>query len=322
MINKRTVFVLGAGASAPYGYPTGFTLRNTIIDKFRTIYYKFGTSGLNEDLLVDREILQEFVEKFDKSSTNSIDLFLQRHLGDESQTVMNGKLAIVSIMLHSETKSKFDYSIKDSNKEDWYNLLFEKMTSEMRTKYEIRFSSNQVKFITFNYDRSLEYFLHKSLTNAFPKSLQANLEEELRKIEFIHIHGRLPYLPWEENNGQPMYDYRHSNYSLSQVHGLLDNIRIVGEQTHEPTLSRAREILTDAERIFFLGFGHAKENILALGIPASIRKGTQIYGTALNSTKREIADACNLFSGLSQVQGKFKLADVDCRSLLDQFLRE
>lgn len=34
MINTPTVFILGAGASVPYGYPTGASLRASIIRNF------------------------------------------------------------------------------------------------------------------------------------------------------------------------------------------------------------------------------------------------------------------------------------------------
>ena len=34
MIKDKTVLILGAGASVPYGYPTMDKLRNDIIEKF------------------------------------------------------------------------------------------------------------------------------------------------------------------------------------------------------------------------------------------------------------------------------------------------
>jgi len=39
MINDETVFVLSAGASVPYGYPTGIGLREDIISLLREYLY-------------------------------------------------------------------------------------------------------------------------------------------------------------------------------------------------------------------------------------------------------------------------------------------
>ena len=38
MITKPTVFILGAGASKPYGYPTGDGLKDFIVDQFPSMF--------------------------------------------------------------------------------------------------------------------------------------------------------------------------------------------------------------------------------------------------------------------------------------------
>ena len=38
MITEKTVFILGAGASKPYGFPTALELRKDIIYKFPNLY--------------------------------------------------------------------------------------------------------------------------------------------------------------------------------------------------------------------------------------------------------------------------------------------
>jgi len=38
MITQQTVFILGAGASAPYGYPTGAGLKDIICDEISELF--------------------------------------------------------------------------------------------------------------------------------------------------------------------------------------------------------------------------------------------------------------------------------------------
>ena len=76
MIKEKTVYILGAGASKPYGYPTGKELTNYIRNK------------LINDIIKDTEIpqhslyitkIEEIINKFSKSTNKSIDLFLTRN---------------------------------------------------------------------------------------------------------------------------------------------------------------------------------------------------------------------------------------------------
>lgn len=76
----KTVFVLGAGASVPYKYPSGAQLRTDICKKFVDDYEPL----LSESLIPEQEIevAKDFVDTFNKSGTESIDLFLSRNSSD------------------------------------------------------------------------------------------------------------------------------------------------------------------------------------------------------------------------------------------------
>jgi hypothetical protein len=117
MINEDTVFILGAGASVPYGYPTGKGLRYYICEEFSR---KLKEGSLKT--LVSKA--EELSNAFKKSSTPSIDLFLNRR----KNFLAIGKLSIILSILDFETKSKFR---EDTNKEsnapdqDWYSYIYQ-----------------------------------------------------------------------------------------------------------------------------------------------------------------------------------------------------
>ena len=63
------------------------------------------------------------------------------------------------------------------------------------------FHQNDVGFITYNYDRTLEQFMLTALANTYGKD-ETTCAEILAHIPIIHLHGRLGYLPWQ---GKAMY---------------------------------------------------------------------------------------------------------------------
>jgi len=114
MITEETVFILGAGASAPYGYPTGKKLRHRICKSFtigrnimqRLPYYE----KIREKRILSE--INEFKTAFENSSIRSIDLFL----------AMNpffsyiGKIAIIQNIIMAESSSKFRLDMRYNQK--------------------------------------------------------------------------------------------------------------------------------------------------------------------------------------------------------------
>jgi hypothetical protein len=71
VIYDNTVFILGAGASVPYGYPTGKELREYICSHFKERFGEIEETNVS--------YTNRFSDTFKKSSTGSIDLFLSRN---------------------------------------------------------------------------------------------------------------------------------------------------------------------------------------------------------------------------------------------------
>ncbi len=80
MITQDTVFILGAGASAPYGYPTAKELRTFIITQFRNKYSSYIQKSRNTGIIDARSEADKFsylIESFNQSATNSMIYFYQ-----------------------------------------------------------------------------------------------------------------------------------------------------------------------------------------------------------------------------------------------------
>lgn len=125
MISKKTVFVLGAGASKPFGFPTGFELREQICSLL-------DVRSPAANLLIESGYLPDFkfsafVNNFLHSGLNSIDSFLSRN----TQFADVGAATIAASLLTKEISSNL-YGVggKIANS-DWYGLLWNCLVDQL-----------------------------------------------------------------------------------------------------------------------------------------------------------------------------------------------
>lgn len=313
MIERKTVFVLGAGSSYPYGFPLGRDLRIRIIRSVEDIA-RFLDSKVGS-LLYAPAI--ELKRKFLNSSDLSIDWFLKKF----PEYIEIGKYAIIDQILLSENDSKFREFLDEKNKDqDWYWYLYNEMSKYPKGQVNPElFLNNKISFITFNYDRSLEHFLYTSLSNGhkFESSDAVNIFSKLR-IE--HVYGKVALLDWEKrtDNQQPVIPYGKYQRDAVVLEHLRKNIRLIDEREKADT-SSIINLLKEAERIFFLGFSFADENMEILNIPNSIDHIPWIYGTAYGMTDNEIRKIRGKFFYNISIE-KIILKNVDCLMLLREFL--
>lgn len=255
MITKPTVLVLGAGASIPYGYPSGAGLVKDIVlsisnTNWREIYDACGVT--------DSE-MYSLRSELHLSQKPSIDTFLEHR----PEFLKAGKVAIALSLLSNENPDTFnDFGIRERG---ICHFLYNSLT----TSWE-EFSRNKITFITFNYDRSLEYFLFSALKHSYNKS-DAEIAEAMQKIPIIHVHGSLGPLPWQASGGSdyyPLFGRKDDAYLIGKrIKVATENIVIVSEaQPKSKEFELAFEHLKQAERIYFLGFGFYSVNLERLGL--------------------------------------------------------
>jgi len=121
MIEKQTVFILGAGASVPYNYPTGLKLKQQIMDNIDFEIAREEKSKTvikaTKNLLI-RGIYQNNAERFIEMKENllkarrsSIDAFLECR----PKFCDIGKLAIACELIECENGTKVSW--------DWFEHL-------------------------------------------------------------------------------------------------------------------------------------------------------------------------------------------------------
>ncbi|WP_020181845.1 hypothetical protein [Methylotenera sp. 1P/1] len=250
MIKFPTVLVLGAGASIPYGFPSGAELKKIICEVKFPPSFDSSFSSLK---------VSNFVNAFRNSHVNSIDSFLARR----SEYVGIGKAIIANIISRKEDIEYFNLNIED----DWYALLWNKLVADVHSIED--FAKNNLKIITFNYDRSLEAFLLTSFCNTF--GVETDIAKEaLKGIRIIHFYGHLGELSQGYSKTELPYKNNHSDSFIFQAAG---NIKIIPE--HRDNLETNVEIeswFVEARNIFFLGFGFDALNITRLGLKETFEK--------------------------------------------------
>ena len=270
MITHPTVLVLGAGASAPYGFPTGAELRSQIIGELACPV----ASPLGKTLMgagFREQQIQSFADEFGNSAWNSVDQFLE-HRPDHLSV---GKAAIAAALIPHETMGKLFRAVDPE--EDWYRYLFNAMACSFD-----EFQNNKLSIITYNYDRSLEQHWLKALL-AFNKPV-AVCYEKLKSIPILHLHGTLG----EFINGPKNYRPYSDDSTPDMITRASDSILIIHETNHASAgFGRARELIQAAERICFLGFGYDQRNVERLVGTDRLFQNKILTGTAYGLTWAE-----------------------------------
>ncbi|NQT79158.1 MAG: hypothetical protein HQ555_02035 [Candidatus Aminicenantes bacterium] len=268
MIEKPTVLILGAGASMPYGFPSGEGLMQEILEGIRLNLGK----ELFRTLLnfgFEPNDIDDFYTGLKHSRKFSVDEFLER----QPDFMKIGKIAIT---LTLSTYEKKDELFEQKSDKDWYRYLWVKLSD---TTFE-EFDKNQLSIITFNYDRSIEHFLFTTMRALYNRSEQ-DCAKMLKKIPIIHVHGRLGALPWQDENGRSY----QSSIALDEVGNISNQIKVMKEQDDSPReFEEAHKILSFSQKICFLGFGYNPVNIRRLKIKEIIGSDPRrvVYGTSLN----------------------------------------
>ncbi len=293
MITKKTVLVLGAGASVPYGFPTGKELVRKIctpIDTYTSVGPPIGvTSKQLLDINVDPDYYRHFQTVLNKAQM-SVDAFLENQKKYDEVGRKAIALALLPLekspVLFRNTMSDEELEKLKLKRESWYQTLWEQLIS---SPFSLdKFKKNQLSVITFNYDRSLEHYLHQAIKSVSDPP-NHEIRDALNAIPIIHVYGSLGSLAWQSNDTEISYDSSGSSYAVIRSYKNIDLIRTANPEEVSPAFQKSHKLLAEAERIFFLGFGFDQTNMRRLQLEQLPRR--TVFATCLGlhlSIKRRI----------------------------------
>ena len=280
----RTVFILGAGASKPYGFPLGEELVQEIIDRLHFTSFHRGMPTKNNNelgiILLDRfdlDYINSFRNALIKSGTFSIDSFLTNR--DDFRTI--GKMCIAYILMAYEKKSLSGDSLFQTG--NWYKLFWNRINTFKESK-EFDFS-----IYTFNYDRSLEYYIYSTFKN-LNNATDNYLNQYFNNFPITHLHGDLGTLKFMNQNQSIPYgnlDFLKNAKALEEVSQWIDVIYEVNE--NEKFIKLHKE-LGKAQQIIFMGFGFHPDNMRRIQLNKFLAN-TKLFATAFKMTEMELISA-------------------------------
>lgn len=321
MFTQPTVFILGAGASWHCGYPTGEDLVQKVIEKAEYIAQHLQNNyplrrGGDPLPCPEAAIYKQLAWRLKQSNPPVIDYFL----GQNKDIQEVGKQLIAWVLLECEASSwgrihinhspehrkewqKTNYKPKD----DWHRFILHELTLIQDESKPETLLDNQVTFITFNYDLSLERVLYNGLSHndLFMPDLAKKFIESPNR--FLHIYGSLsepsynrePLSPGEINNPKFMHPYVKKN---------AENIRTIAgncgknDVVCQETLAAAREAIKNARNVYILGYGFDERNSDLLQLKELLyynkRPHKRVMFTNYNNSERINKRASRLFFGM------------------------
>ena len=303
MIKNSTVFVLGAGASWHYGYPTG----EELVDEVISMAKRF--SEHCQHRLASRQVVQvipEYVaqridvtqgaqgamEGWDRVRRECLllmnrlvsvrPLLIDHFLAWNESLRPIGRLMIAAVILECEAK-------RGQQDGEWYRFIVHKLVYGCSESADL--FKNDVHFITFNYDASLEYHLFTALTSVDLLD-KADVKRFLGSKRIVHAFGCVHHGIPTENDfidlnaaitlgrkfDEPLdfsRDFEPRKTLLDRCLSSSKNLRTIDphdKSEDEESLMLARQWIADASVIYILGYGFDASNNQRIGLEPTLKR--------------------------------------------------
>lgn len=299
------VFIIGAGCSVPYGFPTGAMLMQKLKDfdygtKFPRdphdtsdiflvdLYQEhFGYSSTENKIRykndyakilpypehekIYNQLMDEIVLPFSRSVRHSMmvstDEFLKNRLGQKQNEQTDfGKRLIAYEILKAEQAS-----LLWLGKTDWIQHFLSRIDQQPNWEEILK----QTVFLTFNYDRVLEYCVFLYLTSD-KRYADADAHAFINEMQIHHVNGFIGTL--EEI---PFGAVENGKYQ--EIAKKMATVWEKRQNRDESEKEKYQGFLKNAQRVYFMGFSYIPDNLESIGINrrAEIIRDAEVYATAM-----------------------------------------
>ena len=276
--------------------------------------------------------LKDALKQFDPVS---IDAFLNNH----QSHALGGKAMIIYALLKCEDPSAFriGYKRKPENwktsqshiieDDNWYSYLLADIMSACVKPDDI--ANNNLDIITFNYDMSLDYILHKKLSDVEmfkDNDVAKKYVDDLVLNRIHHVYGKL-----YKESSQDIYGLHQSTPSnqdaktntirLAQAINSNDQIKLIHERLELHKDGFYKSLIIKARKIIIVGFGFDEDNLKVLGFPPNpegyneIFKGKELLYMDFDGRMRGLAEQ---FEYLKQ-RFKFRVTRSSATRVIDAY---
>jgi hypothetical protein len=299
VFNRRTLFIVGAGASAEVDFPVGTQLARNIGAKMDIRFERgFDPVGTGDHNLYSHivHLRRQDANQFQPAAfrirdgiafAQSIDDFLDQHRNDPYVNLY-GKAAIVQAIVEAERSSKLfinrhegvDKFDAERLADTWF-VKFMYMLSRGIPRDNVADIFDQVSFIVFNYDRCIEHFL----INALQRAYSIRFEEAVAIVgglQIIHPYGVVG-------------DLSQVPFGATRINcvALAESIKTYTEQlAAADVIAPIAAEMQRAECIVFLGFAYHSQNMRLLR-PTEPMATKPIFGTGHRMSDSDIEVVSN-----------------------------
>lgn len=290
---QSTVFILGAGASCDYGYPTGEELVKRVreeskkllaeitrlkssisergghhpglLSKMLPAYILSKASGDTSKpihaLNCTEEECKKLISRLDLVHPPVIDYFLHRNL----DVCDLGTFLIGLVILKAEDEYKRSAYDKRFNGQgfNWYRYVLHALMINCREPEDLL--KNDVHFITFNYDTSLETHLYSALKETSFFSGSDVVDTFLSGNRVFHVYGKIDSVAESEDirAESSRQNFFKDKWQYNQAFSASGGIRTIAPIEKVENLERfysARNVIDAADTVYILGYGFDETN--------------------------------------------------------------
>jgi hypothetical protein len=329
--SAKTLLIVGAGASAELDFPVGDALKNKIRSCAHVSWNGVQLAGIPEYCRLVEELarvkregrLAGILEALKKIEENlvlsrSIDQFLSSHQKDDD-VVRLAKLAIAFEIARAEAKSHLNENSRNSGHTEFRHLehtylprLWARLQNGEPVDEWKRFFEN-LKIITFNYDRVLEQFFALALQR-FCRVPRGEAIHFVQSLPILHVYGSLGSLDPASSH--------HSTFApdLNAISAAAERILTFSETVADNIKQQIGEYVDWADRVICLGFSYANVNMALFPFPdPNYTRGREVVGTCFEMSQPNQDYAREQLNRRFDGYRQSTIANVKCAKLFDDF---